>query len=319
MSRTSRVAGRLLGRVLPPLATALVASLAVFTAIGLSPGDPVVQVLGTRATPEQYAAMREQLGLDRPLPVRYADWLWDALHGDLGTSLTYKASVGSLIEPRLGTTLLLAAYAAVLVLAGGLALGILGGALPRVAPLVAALSGLGVAVPAFVAAQLLIAVLAVGLGWFPVLGDGEGFGDRMHHLTLPALALAVGWCAYVAQVTRAAVGEERRSGHVETATGRGLPGAWVFRRHVLRNAAIPVSTVSAIAVAGLFAGTVVVETAFGLGGLGSLLVQGVSSRDTDVVLAVCLILLAVFVVATTLVDLLQTVLDPRLRAARGAA
>lgn len=310
MTRAGLGAARWIGA---PLGTVLAASLVLYVAIGLAPGDPVVQILGNRATVEQYAAMRHQLGLDRPLAVRYLDWLWSAIHGDLGTSLVYKQPVTGLVGPRLGVTIELALYAAVLVLLLGVGLGILGGAIPRLGPVVAALTGVGVAVPTFVAAQLLIAVFAVRLGWFPVLGAGEGVLDRVRHLTMPAVALALGWSAYVAQATRAAVAQERRRPHVETAAGRGLAPVWVFRRHVLRNAAVPISTVAALAVAGLFAGAVVVEVAFGLGGIGSLLVQAVSSRDYDVVLAVALLMLVVFVVTTTLVDLLQVALDPRLR------
>ena len=187
----------------------------------------------------------------------------------------------------------------------------------RLSAPVAAVSGIGVAVPVFVAIQVLVAVFAVNLGWFPVLGAGDGGLDRLHHLTLPAITLAIGWSAYIAQVTRSAVAEQRRSPHVETARGRGLDSAWVFRHHILRNAAIPIVTVSALAVAGMFAGAVVVEYAFGLGGLGSLLVSSVGSKDYNVVLAIFLILLIVFVVVTTVIDLVQVWLDPRLRERQG--
>jgi peptide/nickel transport system permease protein len=301
---------------MPPIATVLIASFVLFVAIGLAPGDPVFTILGGRGTDEQYAALRSELGLDRPLVVRYVDWLSDAVRGDLGTSLTYKQSVTSLIRPRLAITLPLVLYASVLFVAVGIVLGVLGGAFRRLGPPVAALTGLGAAVPVFVAAQILIAVFAVRLGWFPVLGAGSGGWDRIRHLTLPAASLAFAWSALIAQVTRSAVSEERARAHVETAIGRGLSPLWVFHRHVMRNAAIPVITVSALAVAGLFAGAVVVEFAFGLGGLGSLLVQSVSAKDYDVVLAISLVLLVVFVVVTSLIDLIQTLLDPRLRERR---
>ncbi len=311
--RARAIATRLARWVAVPLVTIVAASFALFAALSLAPGDPVYQILGGRGTQEQYDALRAELGLDQPLLVRYWDWLTAAVHGDFGRSFTYKESVSSLLEPRIGITLSLALYAGFLIIVAGVALGVVGGATRKAGPAVAAVSGLGIAIPAFVAAQLLIATLAVNRGWFPVLGAGESGWDRIWHLTLPAIALSIGFAAYVAQVTRAAVSEERVSTHVETARGRGLAPAWVFRRHVLRNAAIPITTVSALAVAGLFAGAVVVEYAFSLGGLGSLLVQSVASKDYNVVLAISLILLVVFVLATTLIDLVQWLLDPRQR------
>ena len=250
--------------------------------------------------------------------MRYWNWLTSALTGDFGNSLTYRGqSAWSLIEPRLGITLGLVAFAGILFVVTGVGLGLLGGAFRRFGPPVAALTGIGVGVPSFVVAQLVIAVFAVQLGWFPTQGAGSGGLDRIHHLTLPALTLCLSYTAYLAQVTRTAVLEERGKAHVETAAGRGLRPGWVFRRHVLRNAAIPIITVSTLALAGLFAGAVVVEFAFGLGGLGSLLIRSVAAKDYNVVLAISVILIVIFVLATTLIDAVQTWLDPRLREKRG--
>lgn len=313
VSRARNRGARLARWILVPLGTIVAASLALYVALSLAPGDPLTAILGDKATPEQYAALREQLGLDQPILVRYWHWLTAALHGDFGTSLTYRQPVSELLAPRIGITFSLAVYAGLIIIVVGIGLGLLGGATRKASPAVAAVSGIGVAIPTFVAAQALIAVFAVNLGWFPVLGAGESLPERVAHLTLPAIALSIGFSAYVAQVTRAAVSEERTRPHVETATGRGLDPGWVFRRHVVRNASIPIVTVSALAVAGLFAGAVVVEYAFSLGGLGSLLVQSVGSKDYDVVLAIALILLVVFVVTTTFIDLVQYALDPRLR------
>lgn len=318
-SRARARGSRLARWVLAPLATILAASFALYVALSLAPGDPLTAILGDKATPEQYAALRAQLGLDQPILVRYWHWLTAALHGDFGTSLTYRQPVGDLLAPRIGITLSLAVYAGLIIIVVGVGLGLLGGATRKAGPAVAAVSGIGVAIPTFVAAQALIATFAVNLGWFPVLGAGETPSERVAHLTLPAIALAIGFSAYVAQVTRAAVSEERTKPHVETATGRGLDPGWVFRRHVVRNASIPIVTVSALAVAGLFAGAVVVEYAFSLGGLGSLLVQSVGSKDYDVVLAIALILLVVFVLTTTFIDLVQYALDPRMRTQRRGA
>lgn len=299
--------------ILTPLVTLLAASFVLYTAVWLQPGNPLTLILGTRASPAQYRYMAQKLGLDRPMPVRYWDWLVAAAHGNFGASLVYKQSVASLIGPRIVTTLLLIAYASVIILVIGVALGIVGGMSPRLAPVVAGLNGLGVAIPGFVAAEMLTAVFAVRLGWFPVLGTGQGLTGRLQHLTLPAFALAIGSISYVSQITRAAVSAEEQSPHVDTARGRGLSGPRILRHHILRNAAMPIMTVSALTVASLLAGTLVVEYAFGLGGIGSLLDQSVADKDSNVVLAIGLILVLVFVITTTALDVLQYLMDPRLR------
>ncbi|MGW9136660.1 ABC transporter permease [Streptomyces sp. NPDC055681] len=302
--------------VLSPVVTVLCATFLLFAALSLSPGDPVAALLGPHASDSARAAMRARLGLDDPLPERYWHWLTGALHGDLGTSLTYREPVSDLLAPRLLTTLLLVAMSAVLILAAGLVLGGIGGTSPRWRPWVNALSGLGIAVPAFVATTLLISVFAVNLDWFPTSGAGSGFTDRLWHLALPAVALSIGYAAYLIQMTSSAIGEEAEAEHVVTGRGRGLPRAWVFRRHILRNAALPVLTASGLTVAGLVAGAVVVEPAFGIDGIGSLLIRSVSAKDYPVVTAVSVLIVTVFVVVTTLLDAGQHLLDPRLRKGR---
>jgi peptide/nickel transport system permease protein len=320
MSLLPRVAASIAGAV----ATVLAASFVVFMALGFAPGDPVAQILGQRATDAQRAAMRAQLGLDRPLLVgldrpllvRYWDWLTGVPHGDFGMSLTYRQDVAALLGPRLGASLMLVVLSLLITLVIGIAVGTLGGVAHRWRPVVTALSGFGVAVPAFVAAALLISVFAVGLGWFPTYGAGAGFVDRLWHLLLPSAALSLAWSAYIAQITTAAVKEESDAEHVQTAIGRGLPRLVVIRRHVLRNALIPVLTVSGLMVGGLVAGSVVVESAFAIDGIGSLLVKSVLNKDYAVVNAISLIIVIVFVVVTTLVDLVHMALDPRLREKR---
>ncbi|MBZ3901486.1 ABC transporter permease [Streptomyces griseiscabiei] len=302
--------------VIGPVATVLGASFILFAVLALTPGDPVAQLLGPHASDSAREAMRVRLGLGDPLPERYWHWLTGALHGDLGTSLTYRQPVSDLLAPRLLTTLLLVGMSAVLILVAGLILGGISGTSPRWRPLVNALSGLGIAVPAFVAATILIGVFAVNLGWFPTGGAGSGFVDRLWHLTLPAVALSIGFAAYVTQLTSAAIAEEAGAEHVLTGRGRGLPRSWIFRRHILRNAALPILTASGLTVAGLVAGSVVVEPAFGIDGVGSLLIKSVSAKDYPVVTAVSVLIVTVFVVVTTLLDAGQNLLDPRLRKGR---
>ena len=307
---------RALGRA---MVTIVIASLIVFALLSLAPGDPAAALAGNRATPESIEAIREQLGLNRPLLVRYVAWLGGAIHGDFGQSLQFRQSVGSLLAPRLGTTLILVLFAFLLILIFGVGLGLLPSLFRPSGWFVVVVAGIGIAVPTFVAALVLIQVFALNLGWFPVLATSEGdLRDRVWHLTLPAIALALSWTAYVAQITRASVREQERGEHVETALSRGVPPRTVFRKHVLRNASVPIVTIAGLTMAGLIAGSIVVETAFGIGGIGSLLVKSVSAKDYDVVLAISLILVVAFVIATTLSDLAHAALDPRVRARRSS-
>lgn len=312
MARRSRL---VLTQAASRLATIVAASFLIFAGLSAAPGDPVTAILGPHPTAVAIAHERRILGLDHPLLVRYWDWLSSAVQGHFGTSLVYKTSVGLLMAPRVGTTLLLVAYSLVIILAVGLMLGIVGGAFRRLSAPVAGVTGVLLAIPAFVAAQLLVIIFALHLNWFPVSGDGTGFLDRIDHLTLPAVSLAIGWSAWVAQVTRASIHDAADREHVDTARGRGIAPARVFRRHVLRNAAVPIITVSGLTLAGLFAGVVVVENAFGLDGMGTLLVNAVSAKDYPVVLAVSVIYVAIFVVVTSAIDVVHVVLDPRVRRA----
>jgi peptide/nickel transport system permease protein len=307
----------ILTRVAALVVTLLVASFLIFAALYLAPGDPATLLAGGRATPALLEQIRIQNHLNDPVWARYWDWLSGAVRGDLGDSFIYRQSVTSLLAPRAGTTIFLVVYAAVIILGVGITLGLSAALRRRLGAVITVGTAIGMATPAFVAAILLITVFAVNLGWFPVFGSGEGFVNRLWHLTLPAIALAFAWVAYVAQITKAAVREELTREHVETARSRGIPGPLIVRRHVLRNAMIPITTVAGLTVAGLIAGSVVVEQAFGLNGLGSFLVQAAGQKDFAVVQAIALLLVATFVIANAVVDLVNGLLDPRLRLAGG--
>jgi len=306
---------RLVGLVI----TLLVSSFLIFSSLYLTPGDPISTLSGGRTLPpEAVEAVRQQYHLDDPFFLRYLAWLGDVVRGDLGESFVFNAAVSALVSARVGTTVLLVAMASVLIVGVGITLGVLGGlrgGLLDKGMLVTTV--IGQAVPSFVAAIVLIWLFAVRLSWFPAIGSGEGFAGRLHHLTLPAMALALAYLAYVARISRAATRDELGREHVETARARGLSSSQVVRRHVVRNAMIPIATVSGLTIAGLLAGTVVVERAFNLDGLGSLLVEAVARKDVAVVQAVSLILVTAFVVVNTLVDLLYRVLDPRMGLAAG--
>ena len=293
--------------------TLLVSSFLIFLSLYLTPGDPISTLSGGRTLPpEAVQALSDQHHLDDPFFTRYLAWLGDVIRGDLGESLVFNATVSDLLAARVGTTVLLVAMASVLILGVGITLGVVagvrGGLLDK-GLLVTTV--IGQAIPSFVAAIALIWLFAVRLSWFPPIGSGEGFVDRLHHLTLPAVALTLAYLAYVARVVRAATRYELGREHVETARARGLSSSQIVRRHVVRNAMIPIVTVSGLTIAGLLAATVVVERAFNLDGLGSLLVDAVVRKDVAVAQAVSLVLVTAFVVINSLVDLLSKLLDPR--------
>jgi len=299
----------------------LVSSFVIFAGLQLAPGNPLAALSGGRSLPpEAAAALRAQYRLDDPFLAQYWHWLTNAVQGDLGQSIAQRQDVASIIGERVGVTAELVVLAAILILVSGVGLGIVAG-LRRGAVDGAVLIGTTVlaAIPSFVAAIALLSVFAVELGWFPAIGAGAGFGDRLHHLVLPAIALAASSMAIVARVTRVSVREELGREHVQTAVSRGIPWRLVIRRHILRNAAIPIATVCGITITSLIALSAVVERAFSLNGIGATLVQAAASKDLALVQGIALVLVAAFVIANTLVDVLYALLDPRVTVGSRAA
>ena len=303
------------GRVLAIAGTLLVTSMLVFASVHLAPGDPESFLLkGRPTTPEAIAAVRAQYHLEDSLPSQYAQWLGGVLNGDFGRSLQFRQDVGGLVADRLPTSGLLIAYAAVLMLVAGVALGVAAALRPGVVDRsILLVTTAATPKPASVAAILLISILSINLGWFPAFGNGEGLADRLYHLTLPAIALALSLIGLLARVTRSATLEELAREHVEVARSRGIPERLVVRRHVLRNALGPIVTVAGVVVSTLLVTTVIVETAFGLSGIGSLLVQAVTAQDFPVVQAISLLIVGAFVVTNVIVDLVYPLIDPRVR------
>ncbi len=293
----------------------LAASFAIYASVYLAPGSPESVIFGNKVpSPEARVAVRDLYGFDDPFLSSYWGWFTNALQGDFGMSIAFGQPVSDRIAAVADTTLFLVAYAALVSIVGGVALGAIAALRPgRVDVGVMLFTTLGIATPTFVTATLLIAVFGAALGWFPTFGPGEGSLDRLQHMTLPAITLALYAWAFIARVTRTAMREEMGREHVETAWARGLTRGVIIRHHVLRNALIPISTVAGLQVAGLIAGTIIVEQAFGLNGLGQLLVLSVNQKDLPTVQAVCLIMVAAFVIANTIVDLSYQVLDPRIR------
>ncbi len=294
-------------------ASLLVASFVIFAALYIAPGNPISALSGGRTIPASSLRVLEaRYHLNQPFFAQYWYWLDNALHGNLGISITLQENVSTLIASRIWTTAGLVLYAAVIILVLGIGLGVLAGLRPGVADnSVLVTSAISAAVPSFVAAIVLTSLFAVKLGWFPALGNGTSLLSNIRHFTLPAVALALSSLAIVARVTRAAIREEADREHVQTAVSRGIPGRQLIMRHVLRNAAIPITTVSGITIASLIAVAAVVETFFGLNGLGAYLVQSAQSKDLAVVQGISLVLVTAFVVINLVVDLLYAVIDPR--------
>jgi len=301
------------------LLTLFLASLLVFFSRFLVPGDPVRFLLrGRKPSPEAVQSVTEQFGLDLPPWQQYLNWILGMFRGDFGRSLQFRQDVSQVIGDRLPVTLGLVVMAALMIAVVGLAAGVIAALnRGRVADraILILLTILG-AVPSFVGSIVLISVFSVSLGWFPTFGSGDGFWDTIHHLVLPSLALAIVFTVLVGKVTRSSMVEQIDREHVEVATSRGLSRGAVVRRHVFRNSIGPIVTVSGVLVAGLLVASTIVEAAFGISGLGSLLVQSVDRLDFPVVQTIVLLVVAAFVIVNALIDLLEPWIDPR--AAAGA-
>ncbi len=308
-------------RLISMVVTLFITSFLVFASLYLAPGDPINFLLqGRSPTPEMVAAVSAQYGLDQPFLVQYWNWLTGVLQLDFGRSLQFRENVSSLIGARIPTTLGLISLSAVIICTVGLTAGIIGSLRAGKVADKAVLIGVTVfaAIPSFVASILLISVFSVRLGWFPTFGAGQGLSDQLYHLFLPAVALSLTFIALVARVTRSSMLDELGREHVEVALSRGVARRTVVRRHVLRNAWGPILTITGLLVAGLLVSSAVVESAFGLNGMGSLLVQSVDKQDFAIVQAICLIVVFAFVVINTIVDIAYPWIDPRVGAGSGA-
>ncbi len=315
----------LLKRLAALLATLLVASAVVFAVLELLPGNAAEVILGESATPESLAALQAKLGLDRPPTQRYTDWIGGLARGKTAQSISYDTPTAELIGERLRVSLPLAAMAMTITVVLALSLGVYAASRHnRLGDVgVMAAGQLGIAIPNFWFAILLILLFAVKLQWvsaggFPGWTEDEGGGpwEGLKALILPAVALALVQAAILARVTRSAVLEVMREDFVRTARAKGLSRRQALWGHVLRNAMIPVLTVAGLQFANLITGTIVVENVFVLPGVGRLVFQAISNRDLVVVRDVVMLLAAVVVLVNFAVDLLYALIDPRLRHAR---
>ena len=295
----------------------------IFVVLDILPGNAAEMMLGATATPEAVQALSAKLGLDQPPLVRYGRWLTGLLHGDLGQSASYDTSVAQLIGERIVVTAPLALMAMLLTTALALSLGLFSASRHnRIGDVgVMAASQVGIAIPNFWFAILLVFVFAVKLQWFSAGGfpgwsadDGGGVWLAFKALVLPAVALAVVQAAILTRITRSAVLDVLREDFVRTARAKGLSQRAVLWRHVLRNAFVPMLTVMGLQFANLLTGTIVVENVFSLPGLGRLIFQAIANRDIVVVRNVVMLLAAAVIVINFIVDVLYAVIDPRLKA-----
>ncbi|MBO0332060.1 ABC transporter permease [Sneathiella sp. CAU 1612] len=306
-------------RVLTLLATLIGASIVIFLVMEILPGDPALVILGVDASDEAVRALTIELGLDRPPLERYWDWMTGILTGELGNSYAYKVPVWELVEGALLITIPLALMSITLSIVLALSIGLYAAANHNKAGDITlmGISQLGISVPNFWLAILLIILFAIELRWLPAGGFPgwkEGFWVCLKALLLPSLALATVVGAILARITRSSVLEVFREDYVRTARAKGLSQQATLWRHVLRNALIPVLTVTGIQFSALLTGTVVVENVFHIPGLGSLVLKAINNRDTIVVENVVLLLATMIIVVNFVVDILYAVIDPRLKA-----
>ena len=309
----------ILRRIGLTLVTLVIVSMTVFAAAQLLPGDLGRTILGPYATKAQVDALNHQLGADQPLPVRYWNWAGDFVRGDWGMSPVQNVEVRPYVLGRFKNSLILAAFAFVLIVPLSITFGVVaalnyGKALDRFITI----TGLSViALPEFVMGVFLIVVFAVQLGWFPVISQVPGTNpvDWFRQLLLPALPLMFVLFGYVSRMARAGTVDALQSDYARTAVLKGLPRRTVVRRHVLRNALLPTITVVAVQIGYLVGGLVVVESLFSYPGIGQLILTAATGHDLPTLEAAVLLIALVYTVANLLADVLYAVLNPRVRLA----
>jgi len=308
----------LFSRLAGALVVLAIVAVLVFALTRLASGDPMALLLGDQATAADIAQARARYGLDKPLLTQFGLWVGELAQGNLGQSIFLQRPVAQALLERAEPTLFLAFFAvgiaALIGIPCGMAAAIWRGSAADQA--VSSVAMLGASVPSFWLGLILIQLFAVHLGWFPASGYGDpgmGLGDRLYHLALPALVLGLLNSALIIRFTRASMLDILGEDYVRTARAKGLPERVVMVKHVLRNALVPIITVLGLTVALMIGGTVVTETVFNLPGVGNLVVRAVLRRDYPVIQGTLLVIAAIYVFINLLIDLLYTLVDPRIR------
>ncbi|MGA0593929.1 ABC transporter permease [Enterovirga sp. CN4-39] len=305
-------------RVLATIPVMAIVALFVFSLLYIAPGDPASIIAGDQATPEQIAQIRVNLGLERPFVVRFGEWVWQILHGDLGTSIFTALPVRQMIAQRIEPTLSLMIVTLIFSVCVAVPLGVVaawkaGSLIDR---LVMALAVVGFSVPVFVVGYVLAYVFALEFDWLPVQGYtpiANGFWPWLQNLILPAISLGLIYIALIARITRATMLEVLSQDYIKTARAKGLGQRAILFVHALKNAAVPIVTVIGLGIALLIGGAVVTESVFVIPGLGRLTVDAILRRDYPVIQGIVLLFSFTYVLVNLGVDLIYTLVDPRIR------
>ncbi|GIN94781.1 ABC transporter permease [Siminovitchia terrae] len=308
----------LLKRLLSLIPVLVVVSIVVFLLVHLSPGDPVKAMLGQNAPPEQVTQLREELGLNRPLIEQYFSWSIDLLKGDLGNSIFLKKPVLEIFMSYLGPTISLSILAQIISIAIALPSGIWAARKKGTAmdQTIMGISLVGISMPSFLLGLLLIIVFAVQLRWFPVAGYqplSSGFWNHLKFLILPAIALGYMQAAIITRMTRASMLEVISANYVKTAKAKGLSQSVVINKHAFRNALVTILEVIGQTFATLITGAFVVEAVFNIPGLGQLIVNSIERRDFILIQGITILVAMAYVLINLIIDLLHSVVDPRVR------
>lgn len=312
------MAAYILRRMVSTIAVMAMVGIFIFLLLRLSPGDPAAIIAGDMATPQMIAGIREQLGLNDPLPVQFLHWALSILGGDFGTSIFTGRPVLQLISQRLEPTISLSILTIILSVLTGVAFGMLaawrvGGLVDRA---LAAFAALGFSVPVFVVGYFLIYWFAISMHWLPVQGYqpiDHGLGSWFVHLILPTVTLSFPYIAFIARITRASMLEVLSEDYMRTAAAKGASSYSMLFHHAMKNAGVPILTVIGMSFAYLIAGVVITETVFNIPGVGRLVVDAINNRDYPIVQGVLILASGLYVLINLAVDLAYTLIDPRIR------
>jgi len=306
-------------RILAMIPTVIIVMIVSFMLIHLIPGDPVDMMLGDEAMPEDIARLRHAMGLDRPLPVQFKEYVLRVFSGDLGMSIRYRLPVATLIRQRAACTLMLTAMAMIVIAVSGLLTGVIAAAranswLDQTLLFFALTS---ISIPVFWLGLLLMLFFAVNLRWFPTSGFRSVFAagglSNLKYLVLPALALGLRRGALVARMTRSSLLEVLQEDYVVAARAKGIREVRVIVVHALRNAAIPIITVFAMSLSSVLAGAAITESVFALPGIGRLIVEAVSGRDYPIIQGLMILFAFLYLGVNFLIDITYSLLDPRIQ------
>jgi len=305
-------------RIIATIPVMAVVALVVFSLLYIAPGDPAAIIAGDQASPADIERIRQNLGLDRPFVVRFGEWVWQILHGDLGTSIFTNLPVTTMMAQRFEPTLSLMVITLCLAIVVAVPLGVLAAwkAGTIVDRLIMAFAVFGFSVPVFVIGYLLAFVFALQLEWLPVQGYtplSQGFWPWFQNLILPAVALGCVYIALIARITRAAMLEVLQQDYIRTAHAKGVGQLGILFVHALKNASVPIVTVIGIGIALLIGGAVVTESVFAIPGLGRLTVDAILRHDYPVIQGIVLLFSFIYVLVNLAIDLVYTLLDPRIR------